>query len=94
MASTGMAHVRTQLQKECSRAMRNYVRLVAEGCELLGEVRQGVIPEKNRNRIFSHRKDELLAHAAYTRARKQLWTFLNNSIPRSSPFRQGATTER
>jgi hypothetical protein len=62
--------------------MRNYVRLVEEGCELLGEVKQGVIPERKRDKIFLHRQEELLAHAAYTRARKQLWSFLNNSTPR------------
>ena len=85
-----MAHVRTQLQKECSRAMQNYVRLVEEGCELLSEVKEGVIPEKKRDKIFSNRKQELLAHAAYTRARKQLWSFLNGSTLRSAPFTERA----
>jgi hypothetical protein len=77
-----MAHVRTQLQEECSRAKRNYVRVVQEGCELLGEVKEGLIPKNTRDKIFSHRKQELLAHAAYTRARTRLWSFLSDSEPR------------
>jgi hypothetical protein len=87
---SGMTHVRTQLQNECSRAMRDYVRLIQEGCQLLGEVKEGLIPEIGRDKIFAHRKQEVLAHAAYTRARKQLWSFLNDSTLRSSPYTEGA----
>ncbi len=77
-----MTYVRTQLLEECSRAMRNYVRVVQEGCELLGEVKEGLIPKNTRDKIFSHRRQELLAHAGYTRARKRLWSFLSYSEPR------------
>jgi hypothetical protein len=62
--------------------MLNYVRIVEEGCDLLGEIKEGFIPEDKRDKIFAHRKEELLAHAAYTTARKRLWKFLSDSAPR------------
>ena len=81
MASRVLTHTRRQLQKECSRALRSYVRLLQEGCELLGQVKEGLITESKRDKIFSHRKEELLAHAAYTKARRRLWSFLADSDP-------------
>jgi hypothetical protein len=53
-----------------------------EGCDLLGEVKQGLIPDDQRQKIFSNRKQELLAYAAYTRAQTLLWTLLSHSDPR------------
>jgi hypothetical protein len=81
MASQGMTNTQRQLQKECSRALRYYVRVIQEGCDLLSGVKEGFITEHNREEIFSHRKEELLAYAAYTRARKRLWSFLSYSDP-------------
>lgn len=53
-----------------------------EGCELLGEAQEGLIPEDQREEILRHRKQELLAYAAYTRAQKRLWSLLTDSDPR------------
>jgi hypothetical protein len=53
-----------------------------EGCDLLGEVKEGLIPDDQRQKIFSNRKQELLAYAAYTRAQTLLWTLLSHSDPR------------
>jgi hypothetical protein len=44
----------------------------------LGQVKQGLITERKRHKIFSHRKRELLAHAAYTQARRRLWSFFTD----------------
>ena len=77
--SHAMTHTREQLQKECSRALQCYIRIIKEGCDLLGQVKEGAIPENKRDKIFSHRKQELLAYAAYTRAQRRLWNFLSNS---------------
>jgi hypothetical protein len=77
-----MKHTRSQLQKECSRALQCYVRLLQEGCDLLGQVKQGFIAENQRDEIFLHRKQEVCAHIAYTKARKRLWSFLTDTKPR------------
>jgi len=82
MASPSLANIRRQLQKECSRALQYYGLIMQEGCDLLGETQEGLIPEDQRERIFAHRKQELLAYAAYTRAQKRLWSLLTDSDPR------------
>jgi hypothetical protein len=82
MASPDMTPIRRQLQKECSRALGYYARILQEGCELLGEVKEGLIPDDQREKIFAHRKQELIAYAAYTRAQRRLWTLLSDSDPR------------
>jgi hypothetical protein len=74
-----LTHTRRQLQLECSKTLRCYVRRLQDGCDLLGQVKQGLITERKRHKIFSHRKRELLAHAAYTQARRRLWSFLTDS---------------
>jgi len=53
-----------------------------EGCALLGEVKEGLIPDDQREKIFTHRKQELLAYAAYTSTQRRLWTVLIDSDPR------------
>src|SRR5438105_687107 len=78
MASPGMTNTRRQLQRECSRALQYYVRIMQEGCDLLGELKQGLIPDYQRQKIFSNRKQEMLAFAAYTRAQTLLWTLLSD----------------
>jgi hypothetical protein len=82
MASENNTNTRRQLQKECSRALRHYVRVILEGCDLLGEVKEGLIPGDKRSKIFAHRKEELWAYATYTRARRRLWAVLSDSDPR------------
>jgi hypothetical protein len=69
----------THLQNECSTALRSYMEILQEGCVLLGKLNKAPIPEKERNEIFSHRREELRAHTRYTKARTQLWDFLTNS---------------
>ncbi|MFL6353770.1 MAG: hypothetical protein ACJ74Z_18240 [Bryobacteraceae bacterium] len=81
MASQGMTYTRRQLQIECSRASRRFVQIVQKGCDLLGELKEGVIPEAARDKIFSNRKQEGLAYATYTRAQRRLWRFLTDSEP-------------
>jgi hypothetical protein len=61
MASPSMANMRRQLHKECSRALQYYGLIMQEGCDLLGETQEGLIPEAQREKIFAHRKQELLA---------------------------------
>ena len=70
-----------QLQKECSTALQFYVELVKEGCALLAEVKEVPMLENQRNAIFSHRRQELLAQSAYTKARRRLWDCLIDSKP-------------
>jgi hypothetical protein len=82
MAPPVMTNTRRQLQKECSRALRCYVRLLEEGCYLLAQIKEGLITENKRDKIFSHRKQELSAYAAYTKARRRLWSLLTDSEPR------------
>jgi hypothetical protein len=77
-----MKHTWTQLQEECSRALGYYVRLLEQGCDLLGQVKEGPIADNQRDEIFLHRKQETCAHIAYTKARKRLWSFLTNSDSR------------
>jgi hypothetical protein len=77
-----MANTQKQLQKECSRALQYYARIMQEGCDLLGEVTEGLIPEEKREKIFAHRKQELLAYAAYIRSQTRLWSLLTDSDPR------------
>jgi hypothetical protein len=77
-----MANIRKQLQKECSRAIGYYTRIMQEECGLLGEVKDALIPDDQREKIFAHREQELLAYAAYTRAQRRLWTVLSDSDPR------------
>jgi len=79
MASRKITDTQGQLQTECSRALQRYVRLLQEGCGLLGQVKEGLIAESKRDEIFSHRKREVCAHVAYTKARKRLWSFLCDS---------------
>jgi hypothetical protein len=74
--------MRRQLHKECSRALQYYSLIMQEGCDLLGETREGLIPEDQREEILRHRKQELLAYAAYIRAQKRLWSLLTDSDPR------------
>jgi hypothetical protein len=77
-----MMPIRIQLQKECARALQNYVRTIEEGCKLLIQVKEGLLPNDQREKIFAHRKQELLAYAAYTRAHRRVWAFLTDSDPR------------
>jgi hypothetical protein len=81
MAPQGMAHTRMQLQMECSRAMQRYVQLVQKGCDVLGQLKDGVMLEDARDKIFSNRKQEALAYAAYTQAQRRLLRFLSDSDP-------------
>jgi hypothetical protein len=99
MASERMTNTRRQLQKECSRALRTYIQVIQEGCDLLGQIKEGLIPEDKREVIFSHRKQELWAYAAYTRARRRLWRFLSDSEPPlarmdATPQRKGPSSKR
>jgi hypothetical protein len=57
-----------------------------EGCDLLGESKEGLIPEDQRKKIFAHRKRELLAYTAYTRTQTRLWSLLTDSDPRLIPL--------
>jgi hypothetical protein len=82
MLPRNVVHTRRQLQLECSKTLRCYVRRLQDGCDLLGQVKEGVITQSKRHVIFAHRKRELLAQAAYTKARKRLWSFLTDSEPR------------
>jgi hypothetical protein len=77
-----MKRTRSQLQKECSRTLQCYIRLLKRGCDLLGQVKEGFIAENERDEVFSHRKQEVCAHSAYTNARKRLWSFLSDSESR------------
>ena len=79
MASRGMAYTRAQLLKECAKATRNYVRLVEQSCDLLGEIKDGLISEDKRHRILASHKEIAVAHIAYTKAQKRLWRFLADS---------------
>jgi hypothetical protein len=81
MGSQNMTNTRRQLQKECSRALQAYIQIIQEGCDLLGQIKERLIPEDKREAIFSHRKQELWAYAAYTGARRRLWRFLSDSEP-------------
>jgi hypothetical protein len=99
MASERMTNMRRQLQKECSRALGTYIQVIQEGCDLLGQIKEGLIPEDKREVIFSHRKQELWAYAAYTRARRRLWRFLSDSEPPlarmdGTPQRKGPSSKR
>jgi hypothetical protein len=67
-----MKHTRYQLQNECSRAFECYVRLLEQGCDLLGQVKERLVAENKRDEIFRHRKQEVYAHIAYTRAVLQM----------------------
>jgi hypothetical protein len=69
----------TQLQDKCSEALECYVKLIKEGCALLGNVKDFPLSGSQRNEIFAHRREELAAHSAYTKARTKLWDFLNDS---------------
>jgi hypothetical protein len=77
-----MKQTRSQLQKECLRTLQCYVRVLQQGCDLLGQVKERFITENERDEIFSHRKQEVCAHCAYTNARKRLWSFLTASESR------------
>jgi hypothetical protein len=79
MAHQGMTSIRMQLQKECSNALRHYIQTLSEGCDLLGEIKEGMITKEKREKIFSHRHEELLARAAYDRTQRQLWRFLSET---------------
>ena len=85
MASPSMTNTRRQLQKECSKALENYVRIMREGCDLLGAFKEGLIPEDQREKVFAHRKQEVLAYTAYTRTQTRLWSLLNRFRPTSYP---------
>jgi hypothetical protein len=69
----------TQLQDECSETLQSYVQLIKEGCAILGNVKEIPVSEYKRKEIFAHRREELAAHTAYTKARTKLWDFLNDS---------------
>ncbi len=81
MVSQDMPNTRRQLQKECSNALRHYVQILLESGDLLGEVEEGSITADKREKIFSHRKQQLLAHDAYEKAQRLLWRFLSDSDP-------------
>jgi hypothetical protein len=81
MAPQDMTNTRRQLQKECSIALRRYMNILADGCDLLGDVQEGSLTEEQREKIFSNRKEQLLAHDAYDRAQRQLWRFLSDAEP-------------
>ncbi|MFL6352342.1 MAG: hypothetical protein ACJ74Z_10910 [Bryobacteraceae bacterium] len=74
-----MTNIRMQLQKECSNALRDYIQILSEGCNLLAEVKEGVITKEKREKIFSHRHQELLTRGAYDRIQRQLWRFLSDT---------------
>lgn len=71
----------TLLQSNCLKAGLEYVRLTRESCALLVQFKEAPIPESIRNEVFSHRRRELDAHAAYSRARSLLWDFLTSRKP-------------
>jgi hypothetical protein len=73
---------RRELQTKCSTALRSYVELLQQGCELLANVKDTPMPEYERKKIFAHRREELHAHGQYTKARQALWDFLVDSKPR------------
>jgi hypothetical protein len=72
---------RAQLENECFAAVRQYLEITEAGCTLLAEVEELPIQENKRNEIFSHRRQELEAHTAYTKARRELWDFLIDPTP-------------
>jgi hypothetical protein len=82
MRSQDMTNTRRQLQKECSTALQHYIQILSDGCDLLGEVKEGLITENKREQILSHRKQQLLAHDAYEKAQRRLWRLLSDSDPR------------
>jgi hypothetical protein len=73
---------RREVQSKCSTALRSYVELLQQGCELLANVKDTPMPEYERKKIFAHRREELHAHGQYTKARQALWDFLVDSKPR------------
>jgi hypothetical protein len=81
MAPPSMTSTRRQLQKECSGALRHYMDILSEGCDMLGEIEEGSITEKQKERIFSNRKQQLLAHDTYDGAQARLWRFLRDVAP-------------
>jgi hypothetical protein len=76
-----MTNMRRQLQKECSSTLRHYMDILSEGCDLLGEIQEGSIPEEQKEKIFSNRRQELLAQQVYSRAQRRLWRFLSDAAP-------------
>lgn len=65
-----------RLQRECGYAFKVYIEVSREACELLRDLDDVPVPEERRNAIFAVRKQEMIAHQAYTRARQKLWKFL------------------
>jgi hypothetical protein len=81
MAYLNMTNTRRQLQKECSRALEDYTRIMHEGCAFLGEIQEGSITEKQKENLFSNRKRQLLARDMYDGAQRRLWRFLSQAAP-------------
>ena len=73
--------MRRQLQKECSGALRHYMDILSEGCDLLGEIQEGSITEKQKEKLFSNRKQQLVARDMYDGAQRRLWRFLSDAAP-------------
>jgi hypothetical protein len=67
------------LQTKCSITLNAYLDLAKAGCELLCGLNERPLSESKRNEILSHRRQELHAHANYTKARSKLWEFLNHN---------------
>jgi hypothetical protein len=91
----------TLLQNKCLTTGSEYVELTKESCALLVQLKEVPIPESMRNEIFYHRRRELVAHAAYSKARSLLWDFLtdftphrnNNDVMETSKNREVNVTE-
>jgi hypothetical protein len=79
MAPQGMTNMRRQLQKGCSDTLHRYMSILSEGCDLLRDLQEDSLTEEQREKIFSNRKEQLLAHDAYDRAQRQLWRFLSDA---------------
>jgi hypothetical protein len=66
--------------KGCT-SVRHYMDILSEGCDLLGEIQEGSIPEEQKEKIFSNRRQELLAQQVYSRAQRRLWRLLSDAAP-------------
>src|SRR5438046_7905383 len=78
MASRSRVYTQAELEKQYEKAMRSYVRLVEQDCDLVREIKHGLISEQKRQKICDHRVEEMLAHNVYIKARRRLWRFLDD----------------
>jgi hypothetical protein len=91
MPSRDMPNVLEELHKECSRALEYYIRVVRQSCELLGEIKEPVLTNNMRDKIFSQRKEEVAAYTTFMVVRRRLWRFLSDG---STPARMIDTPPR